>query len=163
MNFSDDLWNMSLALEEAEKAYHEDEVPIGAIIVDQNNKILAKSFNLKEKNHDSLGHAEILAIKIAGQTISNWRLSGCTLYVTCEPCPMCLAAMVQARIKTLVFGAYDPKGGALSLGYNLYKDERLNHKFSVVGGLKQFECSRLLSQFFKEKRTDFNRKKKVNA
>jgi tRNA(adenine34) deaminase len=163
MSFADDLWNMSLALEESEKAYRIDEVPIGAVIVDENDKILAKTYNLKEQTHDPLGHAEILAIKAAAKVISNWRLSGCTLYVTCEPCPMCLAAMVQARIKTLIFGAYDPKGGALSLGYDLYKDERLNHKFNVQGGLKSFECSRLLSQFFKEKRADFNRKKKINA
>jgi tRNA(adenine34) deaminase len=161
MSFTDDLWNMSLALEESEKAYKIDEVPIGAVIVDENEKVLAKTYNLKEQTHDPLGHAEILAIKAAAKVISNWRLSGCTLYVTCEPCPMCLAAMVQARIKTLVFGAYDPKGGALSLGYDLYKDERLNHKFIVQGGLRGFECSKLLSQFFKEKRADFNRKKKI--
>ncbi len=159
----DDLWNMSIAIEEAVKAYQIDEVPIGAIIVDENNKVLAKSFNLKEKTHDSLGHAELLAIKEAGSSLLNWRLSNCTLFVTCEPCPMCLAAMVQARIKSLVFGAYDPKGGALSLGYDLYKDPRLNHQFSVTGGLMQFECGKLLSQFFKEKREDFNRKKKINA
>jgi tRNA(adenine34) deaminase len=159
----DDLWNMAIALEEAEKAYRQDEVPIGAVIVDENNKILAKSFNSKEGSNDPLGHAEILAIKLAGKALSNWRLSNCTLYVTCEPCPMCLAAMVQARIKTLIFGAYDPKGGAISLGYNLNNDERLNHKFAVIGGVMQFECSKLLSQFFKEKRSDYNRRKRFNT
>lgn len=155
--FHDQLWMMDEALIEAEKAYRLDEVPIGAVIVDASGMIIAKAHNLKEKNHNPCGHAEILAITEAAKKINNWRLIDCTLYVTLEPCPMCLCAMVQARIGKLYFGAYDPKGGSLSLNYNFYNDQKLNHSFSVVGGLRHFECSKLLSTFFREKRVGYNK------
>jgi len=158
MNFEDYLWNMGLALEEADRAYKKDEVPIGAVIVSKSQGVLAKSHNLKESNFDPCGHAELLAITKAGAAQNNWRLTDCTLFVTLEPCPMCLSALVQARIKTLVFGAYDKKGGALSLGYNLHRDSRLNHQFNVVGGVKHYECSDILSTFFREKRAGFQLK-----
>ena len=146
-----------------EKAFREDEVPIGAIITNEDNKIIAKAYNQKEGPNNPLGHAELLAIKKASDYQENWRLTNCTLYVTIEPCPMCLSAMVQARISKLVFGAYDLKGGALSLNYNLYKDQRLNHNFSIIGGVKHYESSSLMSFFFQEKRKDYNRKKRFNS
>jgi tRNA(adenine34) deaminase len=97
----------------------------------------------------------MLCLVEGAKKIQNWRLSDCTLYVTLEPCPMCLTALVQARVKNCVFGAYDSKGGALSLGYHLHQDKRLNHQFSMMGGVKHFECSRLLSQFFKQRRNSY--------
>ena len=154
---SDHLWLMDEALIEAEKAYREDEVPIGAVIVDSSGTIVSRTHNQKEKVFNPCGHAEILAITEAAKRKSNWRLTDCSIYVTLEPCPMCLSALVQARISHLYFGAYDAKGGALSLNYNFYKDQKLNHSFPVLGGLRHFECSRLLSTFFKEKRTNYNK------
>jgi tRNA(adenine34) deaminase len=154
---SDHLWLMDEALIEAEKAYREDEVPIGAVIVDSSGTIISRTHNLKEKVFNPCGHAEILAITEAAKRKSNWRLTDCSIYVTLEPCPMCLSALVQARISYLYFGAYDAKGGALSLNYNFYKDQKLNHSFPVLGGLRHYECSRLLSTFFKEKRTNYNK------
>ena len=109
--FEDHLWLMDEALVEADKAYREDEVPIGAVVVDAHGNILARAHNVKEKDFNPCGHAEILVLIEASKKISNWRLSECSLYVTLEPCPMCLSAMVHARIKNLYFGAYDPKGG----------------------------------------------------
>ena len=154
--FEDHLWIMDEALIEANKAYREDEVPIGAIIVDANGSIIARAHNKKENVNNPCGHAEILAILEAAKKINNWRLIGCSLYVTLEPCPMCLGAIVQSRLSNLYFGAYDAKGGVISLNYNLYKDKRLNHNFNVVGGLKHYDCSKVLSRFFKEKRSSYN-------
>lgn len=159
MNFEDHNWNMTVALEEAYSAWSLGEVPIGAVIIDSNGKFLAKSHNIKESAHNPCGHAEILAIIDAGKKLKNWRLTGATVYVTLEPCPMCMSALLQARIKTLVFGAYDKKGGAISLGYNFAKDSRLNHTFNIVGGIKHFECSKILSNFFHEKRQFYKSKK----
>ena len=149
---SEDLWFMGHALEEAERAYDQDEVPIGAVVVSPEGEILSKAHNLKEQTNDPCGHAEILAIRMAAKEMDNWRLAGATLYVTLEPCPMCLAAMTQARIKRVVFGSYDKKGGSLSLGYKMYKDKRLNHRFAVTGGVNHYKCSKILSNYFKEKR-----------
>lgn len=154
---NDHLWLMDEALKEADKAYREDEVPIGAVIVDPAGTILSRAHNHKEKAHNPCGHAEILAITEACKKINNWRLIDCSMYVTLEPCPMCLSALVQTRIGHLYFGAYDAKGGALSLNYNFYKDQKLNHSFPVTGGLRHFECSRLLSTFFKEKRSSYSK------
>lgn len=151
----EDFWFMNLALEMADQAYQEKEVPVGAVVVSPSGEVLAKSYNLKEKNFNPCAHAEILCLEKASAQLKNWRLSDCTLYVTLEPCPMCLNAMIHARIKKLVFGAYDPKGGALSLGYHFQLDQRLNHTFDVVGGLKHYECSKILSQFFKERRKSY--------
>lgn len=156
-NFQDQLWLMDGALIEAEKAYRLGEVPVGAVVVDSSGMILSQSHNIKEKNFNPCGHAEILALTEAAKKLKNWRLIDCSLYVTLEPCPMCLSAMIQARIGTLYFGAYDSKGGSLSLNYNFYKDQKLNHSFSVVGGLRHYECSKLLSTFFREKRGNYNK------
>lgn len=148
----DHLWHMQTALKEAQKAYKNDEVPIGAVLVGPNGDVLSVQHNQKEHHHNPIGHAEILCIQEASQKLGNWRLSDCTLYVTLEPCPMCLSAIQQSRLKTLVFGAYDGKGGSISLGYNLHNDKRLNHQFEVIGGMAHFESSQILSQFFREKR-----------
>jgi tRNA(adenine34) deaminase len=156
-NINDHLWMMDEALLEAFKAYREDEVPIGAVIVGPERTILSRAHNQKEKVNNPCGHAEILAITEAAKKINNWRLVECSIYVTLEPCPMCLSALVQARIGHLYFGAYDSKGGALSLNYNFYKDKKLNHSFPVLGGLRHFECSKILSTFFKEKRQSYNK------
>jgi tRNA(adenine34) deaminase len=156
-NINDHLWLMDEALKEADKAYREDEVPIGAVVVDASGAILSRTHNHKEKAHNPCGHAEILAITEACKKINNWRLINCSIYVTLEPCPMCLSALVQTRIGHLYFGAYDTKGGALSLNYNFYKDEKLNHSFPVMGGLRHFECSKLLSTFFKQKRSSYSK------
>lgn len=151
----EDLQYMKIALQEAKEAAYLDEVPVGAVIVSANNEILSIARNNKEANNDPCGHAEIIAIREAAKKIKSWRLLDSTLYVSLEPCPMCLAAMVQARIGRLVFGAYDPKGGAISLGYLLFKDKRLNHNFSIVGGALHYESSKLLSDFFRSKRTRY--------
>lgn len=155
---SDHLWFMTMALEQADLAYKNQEVPVGAVLVSPEGEVLSKTFNLKETHFNPAGHAEILAITDSARKLQNWRLIDCVLYVTLEPCPMCLMSMVQARIKQCVFGAYDAKGGALSLGYHLHQDKRLNHQFSVIGGIKHFECSRVLSQFFKERRSSYRPK-----
>ncbi len=160
MNFSvsDHLWFMSIALEQAELAYKSQEVPVGAVLVSPSGEILSKQYNLKESHFNPVAHAELLVLTEGAKKIQNWRLSDCILYVTLEPCPMCLAGMIQGRIRQCVFGAYDKKGGALSLGYKLQSDKRFNHHFSVMGGIKHFECSKLLSQFFKEKRSNYHRR-----
>ncbi|MBY0516025.1 MAG: nucleoside deaminase [Bacteriovoracaceae bacterium] len=148
----DHLWFMKLSLEQADLAWKLQEVPIGAVIVDSKGEILARTHNLKETAHDACGHAEILAIQEASKKLNSWRLNDCRLYVTLEPCPMCLSAIGQARLSQVIFGAYDRKGGAISLGYPLHNDQRLNHRFSVMGGVMHFECSKQLSDFFKQRR-----------
>lgn len=158
IRIQDDLWFMDLAIKQAEIAYKEKEVPVGAVLVSSNGEVLTQKYNLKESHHNPTAHAEVLSIIEASKKLSSWRLTGATLYVTLEPCPMCLASMVQARIKRCVFGAYDAKGGALSLGYHLHNDPRLNHRFSITGGIRHFECSKLLSQFFKERRETYRPK-----
>lgn len=157
-SIQDHLWFLGLALEQAELAFKEQEVPVGAVLVSPNGDVLSKTYNLKESEFNPTGHAEILALIEGGKKLQNWRLSDCTLYVTLEPCLMCLAALVQSRVKQCIFGAYDAKGGALSLGYRIHQDKRLNHQFSVIGGIKHYECSRLLSQFFKERRLSYKAK-----
>ncbi|HXH31771.1 MAG TPA: nucleoside deaminase [Bacteriovoracaceae bacterium] len=151
----DHLWFMALALEQAELAYKNLEVPVGAVLVSPSGEVLAKQYNLKESQFNSVAHAEILCIIEGSKKIQNWRLEDCVLYVTLEPCPMCLTALVQARVGLCVFGAYDAKGGALSLGYHLHQDKRLNHQFNIMGGIRHFDCSRLLSQFFRERRSSY--------
>lgn len=160
MNFTltDHLWFMNIAREQAELAYRAQEVPVGAILVSPTGEILSRQHNLKESHFNPVAHAEMLALTEGARKLQNWRLTDCYLYVTLEPCPMCLTALVQSRVKACVFGAYDQKGGALSLGYHLHRDKRLNHQFSVIGGVMHFECSRILSQFFRERRTSYRQK-----
>lgn len=143
---------MGLAIQQANNAIDNDEVPVGAIIVNEDGQELAQEFNKKEMLFQATAHAEILCIQEASAKIKNWRLSECIIYVTLEPCTMCLSALLQARIKQVVFGAYDKKSGSISLGYQLYKDPKLNHQFAVMGGVRHYECAKLMSHFFKQKR-----------
>jgi tRNA(adenine34) deaminase len=154
-NLQEAEWFMGLALEEAHKASSIDEVPIGAVLVSSNGEVLARSHNLKEKTHNPLGHAELLVIQEASKKIADWRLTGATLYVTLEPCLMCIGALWQSRIETIVFGAYDSKGGFLSLNYNVHQDKRLNHQMNIMGGVRHVECGKILSEFFRLKRKDY--------
>lgn len=155
-NIDDHLWIMDNTLKIAAQAYEKGEVPVAAIIIDELGKEISSAHNLKEKKQDASAHAEIIALKEAAQKKGNWRLNNCTMYVTLEPCPMCLSAISQFRIKNLVFGAYDSKGGAISLGYSIHKDQRLNHKINVVGGIRHYQCSKILSSFFKEQRRKYS-------
>ena len=144
---------MKLALAQAQKAKSKDEVPVGAVIV-KDNKVIAKACNMRESKKDPLGHAEIYAISKAAKKLGGWRLPGCTLFVTLEPCPMCTGAIINARIEKVVFGAFDPKAGALGSLYNL-AEGKLNHTPKVIGGIMEEECSGILSSYFREKRGKF--------
>ena len=142
---------MRLALEEAERAYREDEAPIGAVIVHE-DRVIASAHNQREQLNDPTAHAEMIAITQAAGSLGDWRLDGCTLYVTLEPCPMCAGAIVQARISTVVYGAADPKAGAVRTLYNLLDDPRLNHRCQIVSDVLGEPCGRILTQFFQQQR-----------
>ena len=143
---------MKRALELAREAMSRDEVPVGAVVVSPEGEILGEGFNQPISLCDPTAHAEILALREAARKVGNYRLLGCTIYVTLEPCPMCAGALVYARLKRLVFGASDPKTGACGSLYNLVQDERLNHQLEVTGGLLAEEASALLREFFKMRR-----------
>lgn len=147
---TDEQW-MRKALELAKKAALADEVPVGVIIVSE-DQIVAESFNLRESSASATAHAEVLAIQAACQKLGRWRLSGCTMYVTLEPCVMCAGALVQSRVDRVVYGAVDPKGGAVESVYQILSDARLNHQPVVVGGVLANECGKILTDFFKSKR-----------
>lgn len=155
------LYWMRTALEQAQDAMHEGEVPVGAVILDPSGGLVSKAHNTKEASKDPCAHAELLAIKKACHRIGNWRLEGHVVFVTLEPCPMCLSAMQQARIRAVFFGAYDPKGGALSLGFNLHRNAQLNHSFETHGGLLHHECADLLSTFFRQRRSWYKKSGKT--
>ena len=142
---------MQLALDEARAALEENEVPIGAVIVCQ-ERVIARAHNQREQLHDPTAHAEMIAITQAAQSQPSWRLDGCTLYVTLEPCPMCAGAILQARIPTLVYGAADPKAGAVHTLYHLLDDDRLNHRCLVVPGVLAEPCGAILTRFFEQQR-----------
>jgi tRNA(adenine34) deaminase len=142
---------MQIALEEAQQAMREDEVPVGAVIVHA-NRVIASAHNQREQLRDPTAHAEMIAITQAAEARQSWRLEGCTLYVTLEPCPMCAGAILQARLPTLVYGAADPKAGAVHTLYRLLDDPRLNHRAEVVAGVLAEPCARILSQFFQQQR-----------
>jgi tRNA(adenine34) deaminase len=156
VKFSDINYLMSYAVDLATQAENLGEVPVGAVITDKAGRILAKTHNTKEYTNNACNHAEILAIKEASENLRSWRLVDCNLYVTLEPCPMCMSAISQARIKNVYFGAYDIKGGAVSLGKSLHNDKRLNHKVNVFGGFKNIECSKQISNFFRRKRKTYS-------
>lgn len=139
---------MALAIEEAKKAFDKNEVPIGAVIV-KNNEIIAKAHNLKETFQNAIYHAEILAIKEACRSLERWRLTDCTIYVTIEPCPMCAGAILQSRINRVVIGAMDPKSGACGSVINLPDNPKFNHRVEVETGVLEGECSQLMEEFFK--------------
>lgn len=155
MNFNDEHW-MQQAIELARKAASEDEVPVGAVLV-KNNQLISEGWNQPIQNHDPSAHAEMMAMRSAGKSLENYRLIDTTLYVTLEPCSMCVGAMIHARVKRLVFGAYDVKTGAAGSAINLISDQVHNHKIEVFGGVLQVDCKQLLQEFFRKKRE----KKKV--
>ncbi len=142
---------MQIALAEAEQARRENEVPIGAVIVYQ-ERVIACAHNQREQLGDPTAHAEMIAITQAAEARQSWRLDGCTLYVTLEPCPMCAGAIVQARLTMVVYGTTDPKAGAVETLYRLLSDPRLNHRAEVVAGVLAEPCGRILSEFFQEQR-----------
>ena len=142
---------MAAALEQARIAAAIDEVPIGAVVV-QDGAIVSAGYNRREADADPSAHAEFSALTEAARRLGRWRLTGCTVYVTLEPCLMCAGLMQQARIDRCVYGADDPKGGALGTLYRVHEDKRLNHSFAVTAGVRAEECSALLSDFFADLR-----------
>lgn len=138
---------MEQALAEARRAEALGEVPIGAVIV-REGEVVGSGYNRRETDGDPLGHAEVLAIREAARRVGGWRLTGCTLYVTLEPCAMCAGALVAGRVERLVYGAKDPKAGYCGSLGNLVQDARLNHRLEVVGGVLEKECGDLLRGFF---------------
>lgn len=154
---------MRLAIEQARRAKELGEVPIGAVVVYEpidpatrrplaQPRVIACACNRRETDNDPAGHAEFLAMKMASEELGVWRLSGCTVYVTLEPCIMCAGLMHQARVDRCVYAAPDPKAGALGSLYSIHSDERLNHRFEVVSGVLEDECAGLLKSFFSERR-----------
>jgi tRNA(adenine34) deaminase len=147
----DDIYFMKFALEEANLAFNEGEVPVGAVLVVGGN-VIAKRHNLRETSKDPIGHAEILVLMSSAKKNSSWRLTDATLYVTKEPCIMCAGAMINARLGRLVYGCKDEKGGAVNSLYNLLSDKRLNHRVKVVSGVLEDECAEILKRFFRSRR-----------
>ncbi len=146
-----DHW-MRLALEEARAAAAEDEVPVGAVVVAA-GRVIASAHNQREQLDDPTAHAEMIALTQAASQQASWRLDGCTLYVTLEPCPMCAGAIVQARVPKVVWGAADPKAGAVVSLYRLFEDTRLNHRVEHIGGVLAEQCGNILTEFFRGKRS----------
>lgn len=140
------------ALELANEARSHGEVPVGAVIV-LNGQVIGEGYNRREKDQSPLAHAEIFAIANAARQLGQWRLEGATLYVTLEPCPMCLGAIQQARLNRVIYGAKDPKGGAISLGHGFHADERMNHRL-VAEYVENAACSEILTKFFKALRVE---------
>jgi tRNA(adenine34) deaminase len=155
MTNKEDETFMKLAIEQAQIAEENGDVPIGAVIVYE-NQIIGKAYNQREQLQDPTAHAEIIALTQAAAFLESWRLHGCTMYVTLEPCPMCAGALVLARIDRLVYGCNDPKTGAVKSLYNIVNDERLNHTINVTSGVLAEECSGLLQQFFQRRRNENN-------
>lgn len=147
-----DTYYMDEALAQAREGLAAGEVPVGALVVGEGGEILARAFNQPIARHDPTAHAEVLALRQAALLAGNYRLPGVSLYVTIEPCIMCLGAMLQARVHRVIFGAADPKAGACVSLYRLPEDVRLNHRIEVTGGVREAECRELLQQFFRARR-----------
>jgi tRNA(adenine34) deaminase len=145
-----DLWAgpMRLALDEARAALATEDVPVGAVVLSPNGDVIGRGRNVRELDADPTGHAEIVAMRQAAREVGEWRLTGCTLVVTLEPCTMCAGALVLARVERLVFGAYDDKAGAVGSLWDVVRDRRLNHRPEVVGGVLADESTALLDEFF---------------
>jgi len=158
-HYNDDNW-MQYALQLADRAEQLGEIPVGAVLV-KNNQIISEGWNLSIINHDACAHAEIVAIRKAGENLQNYRLVDCTLYVTLEPCPMCAGALVHSRIKRLVYGAGDYKTGAAGSVFNLVCNEQLNHQIEVTSGVREEECANKVSSFFKRRRKEKKMLKKT--
>ena len=150
---AEDIVYMRQALELAARAAAAGEVPVGALIIHENT-VIAEAYNERESLPSALAHAELTAMRLACERLGRWRLSGCTLFVTLEPCVMCAGAIVQSRVDRVVYGARDPKGGAVESLYKVLSDERLNHRPVVTSGVLSDECGKILSEFFKKKRHD---------
>lgn len=149
--YTEDEKFMALAIKEAKKAAKVDEVPIGAVLV-LGGKVIAKGYNKRESTNDPTMHAEIVAIRKACKEFNSWRLVDCTLYVTIEPCSMCAGTILWSRVKRVVYGATDPKGGALGSSYNLFAQPNLNHHPEITSGVLFDKCSKIVSEYFKSKR-----------
>jgi tRNA(adenine34) deaminase len=141
---------IGLALEAAASAA--GDIPVGAVVLGPDGALLSSAHNEREAAHDPTAHAEVLALRGAGAALGTWQLTGCTLAVTLEPCPMCAGALVLARVQRLVFGAWDPKAGAAGSVWDLVRDHRVNHRVEVVGGIREAECAALLAAFFAARR-----------
>lgn len=148
---NDEKW-MRRALQQAEQAASVGEIPVGAVIVHE-GEIIGEGYNRRELDKDPTAHAEMVAIRRAAETLGAWRLTGSTIYVTIEPCPMCAGALVLARVQRLVFGATDPKAGATGTLWNLVQDARLNHRLEVTSGVLAAECSNVIRSFFRARRS----------
>ena len=154
-SLADHSYFMEMAIKLAQKASSLNEVPVGAVVVSDDapsSIIVSEAFNNRESQSNPLGHAELLAIDKASKKLGRWRLSGCTLYVTLEPCLMCAGAIILSRVDRVVYGAKDPKAGAVSSLYQTLSDQRLNHRPEVISGIREEECSKLLKDFFKSMR-----------
>ena len=149
---ADDKDYMRLALVEAEKAARQGEIPIGAVVVDAEGSVVAAGHNMREQWHDGTAHAEVIALREAGRQLGRWRLSGCTLYVTVEPCPMCAGALVMSRIDRLVYGVPDAKAGAVESLFNIPGHPALNHQVQVRAGVLEDECAAVIKRFFAARR-----------
>ncbi|SDD95478.1 tRNA adenosine(34) deaminase TadA [Sporomusa acidovorans] len=147
----DDNYYMGLALAEAQKAFALGEVPIGAVLI-MDNQVVARGHNRRETWHDSTAHAEVIAIREACQKLNRWRLTGATLYVTIEPCPMCAGALVMSRVDRLVYGSPDYKAGAVESLFNIVQNPALNHRLAVTAGVRADECTTLMKDFFRSRR-----------
>ncbi|WP_372595662.1 tRNA adenosine(34) deaminase TadA [Actinotalea sp.] len=143
---------MRTAIDEARLAVSSGDVPIGALVIDADGRIVGRGHNRREETGDPTAHAEVLALREAAARLGTWRLEGCTLVVTLEPCAMCAGAIVLARVPRLVLGAWDPKAGATGSVHDLVRDRRLNHRVEVVGGVLEEECGALIREFFAEHR-----------
>lgn len=150
MGDNESLMRQAIAL--AIEASATDDVPVGALVINSDGVIVGQGNNRREVDHDPTAHAEIVALKKAAQTEKNWRLDGCTLVVTLEPCAMCAGAIAQSRIKTLIFGAWDAKAGAVGSVWDVVRDPRIPHQVEVIAGVLEDECSQILQEFFKGKR-----------
>ena len=147
-----DLEYMRLALAEARKAMEQGEVPIGAVLVDDEGGVVFRAHNRREADCDATAHAEIIAIREGGRRLGHWRLSGCTLYVTLEPCPMCAGALVMARLKRVVYGVPDARAGSVESIFNIPAHPALNHRIEVTAGIAEDECRAILQEFFRARR-----------
>jgi tRNA(adenine34) deaminase len=145
---------MGVALDLARTALQSDDVPVGALVLDPAGGVLATAHNVRERDGDPTGHAELVALRAAAAARGGWRLDGCTLVVTLEPCTMCAGAVVLSRLGRLVFGAFDPKAGAVGSLWDVVRDRRLNHRPEVVAGVRADECAALLRSFFDGHRAD---------
>lgn len=144
---------MHMALQQAEQAARSDEVPVGAVIM-REGSVIAAAHNQREMLRDPTAHAEMIAITQAAEAVGGWRLEDCILYVTLEPCPMCAGAILQARIPIVVYGAADPKAGAVDSLFHMLDDGRLNHRCEVVSGVLQDRCGQILTDFFRQRRAE---------